>query len=127
MTFTQNSKLIYSGYEMFTYKSSMTSVIFLSSVISDMLLRMLCKRMRTRPFVHLPRPLRLHSLHDDSVTYWIQIVPYSISVDSWVQGSDVRDLLHPSFKPTGSRDHGKLARFCCNISYCGIFSGYTHR
>ena len=46
-----------------------------------------------------PWPVCLHPLND--VPYWRQVIPSTVSVETWVQGSYVDGFLHPSFKPSG--------------------------
>ena len=77
----------------------LTSVSFFRSDVPPMLLG-ICARWWWRGPPLPPWLVCLHFLVDDVVPYQWQTVPPPVSVEAWVQGSDVYGLLHFSFKPS---------------------------
>ena len=61
-----------------------------------------------------PRPECLHPLLKD-VPYWRQVIPSTVSVEAWVQGSYINGFLHPSFKLFG---------FSCE--YFSVLTSFHH-
>ena len=97
----------------FTYKSFHWLLSASSVCYPAMLLGALLVMMVTRP------PACLHSLLNEVVPYRRQIVPSTISVEAWVQGSYVNDLLHFSFKPP--HYVVKISVFSNSTEYSGCF------